>query len=83
MAISIGNDELERFRSTITGEALIDGDPGYDEARAVHNGFIDKRPALIARCRDTADVVAAVKLAREPVSRSRSGAAATTWRAGP
>ena len=40
-------------------------DAGYEEARRVHNGLIDKRPALIARCRGTADVVAAVDLARE------------------
>ena len=38
--------------------------PGYDEARRVHNGLIDKRPAIIARCRGTADVADAVKLAR-------------------
>ncbi len=41
------------------------GDPGYEEARRVWNGAIDRRPALIARCRDAADVVAAVRFARE------------------
>src|SRR5262245_2975827 len=50
--------------STFTGELLKPGDTGYDEARRVHNGLIDKRPALIARCRGTADVADAVKLAR-------------------
>jgi FAD/FMN-containing dehydrogenase len=44
---------------------LVPGHPAYDEARRVHNGLIDKRPALIARCRETADVVAAVGYARE------------------
>src|SRR5205814_1835842 len=39
--------------------------PGYDDVRRVHNGLIDKRPALIARCAGTADVADAVKLARE------------------
>jgi FAD/FMN-containing dehydrogenase len=48
-----------------TGVALAPDDAGYDEARKIHNGLIDKRPALIARCRDTADVVAAVNAARE------------------
>ena len=50
--------------STFTGELLKPGDTGYDETRRVHNGLIDKRPALIARCRGTADVADAVKLAR-------------------
>ena len=47
-----------------SGELLRPGAPGYDDARRVHNGLIDKRPALIARCRSAADVVSAVKLAR-------------------
>ena len=41
------------------------GDAGYEEARKVHNGLVDKRPALIARCHGVADVVDAVKLARK------------------
>ena len=41
------------------------GDPGYDEARTVSNGLIDRRPALIARCSGVADVVAAVNFARD------------------
>lgn len=48
-----------------TGQILQPTDAGYDEARKVHNGLIDKRPALIARCRGVADVVDAVNLARE------------------
>ncbi len=47
------------------GHLIQPGDPGYDEARKVHNAMIDKHPALIARCRDVADVVAAVNVARE------------------
>lgn len=48
-----------------SGQLLQSSDEGYDEARRVHNGLIDKRPALIARCRNVADVVDAVNLARE------------------
>ena len=45
------------------GELLEPADEGYEEARKVHNGLVDKRPALIARCRGVADVVDAVALA--------------------
>ncbi len=48
-----------------SGRLLGPDDDGYDEARRIHNGLIDKRPALIARCLGTADVAAAVDLARE------------------
>jgi FAD/FMN-containing dehydrogenase len=48
----------------ISGSVLSPVDPGYDAARAVHNGLIDRRPAVIARCRTTNDVVAALTLAR-------------------
>jgi FAD/FMN-containing dehydrogenase len=47
------------------GTLLRPGDPGFDEARRVFNGMIDRSPALIARCADADDVVAAVNLARE------------------
>src|SRR6266571_1430317 len=45
-----------------SGELLRPPDTGYDEARRVHNGLIDKRPALIARCRSAADVASTVNL---------------------
>jgi FAD/FMN-containing dehydrogenase len=51
--------------STFSGQLLKPGDVGYDEARRVHNGLIDKRPALIARCRGVADVVDAVNLSHK------------------
>jgi FAD/FMN-containing dehydrogenase len=46
------------------GEQFRPGDDGYDDARAIYNAMIDKRPALIARCSGVADVVDAVALAR-------------------
>src|SRR5947207_1014696 len=51
--------------STFSGQLLEPGAVGYDEARRVHNGLIDKRPALIARCRGVADVVDGINLAKE------------------
>jgi len=47
-----------------SGTTLSPGDDGYDEARAVFNGMIDRRPALIARCANVDDVVSVVNLAR-------------------
>ena len=57
-------DAITQLSPTFTGRLLQRNDVGYDDARRVHNGLIDKRPALIARCHGTADVVDAVKLAR-------------------
>ena len=55
---------LALLDSTFTGELIRPDDPGYDEARSLFNGLIDKRPALIARCASTADVQAALAHAR-------------------
>jgi FAD/FMN-containing dehydrogenase len=52
-------------QSTFAGELIAPGDPGYDEARRLFNGAIDKRPALIARCTGPADVRIALAHARE------------------
>ena len=49
--------------ASFRGQLLKPTDEGYEEARNVHNGLVDKRPALIARCRSVADVVDAVALA--------------------
>ncbi|TJV43188.1 MAG: FAD-dependent oxidoreductase, partial [Mesorhizobium sp.] len=52
------------FAAGIRGEVLRPGDEAYDEARRIWNGMIDRRPALIARCTGTADVIACVNFAR-------------------
>jgi FAD/FMN-containing dehydrogenase len=56
---------LSGLRDKFTGQLLVAGDAGYDAARQIWNGAIDRRPALIARCFDPADVAAAVRFARE------------------
>ena len=56
---------IERFRSRLHGELIRAGDEGYEKARRVWNGMIDKHPALIARCFGASDVVNAVAFARE------------------
>ncbi len=56
---------IDRFSQQLRGKLVRPDDAGYDEARRVWNGMIDKRPAMIAECAGTADVVAAVNFARD------------------
>jgi FAD/FMN-containing dehydrogenase len=56
---------VDALRASLRGELLDAAHPGYDAARVVWNGMIDRRPALIARCRTAADVAAAVNFARD------------------
>jgi FAD binding domain/Berberine and berberine like len=58
-------ESIDILRSAIRGELIQPTDAAYDAARAVYNGMIDKRPRLIARCVDVADVIAAVRHGRE------------------
>ena len=55
---------IAAFRASLRGELIEPGDLGYDEARTVYNRMIDRRPRLIARCADVADVMAAVNFGR-------------------
>ena len=55
----------DALRAQIAGSVLSPSDAAYDDARRVHNGLIDRRPALVARCHGTADVQAAVRFGRE------------------
>lgn len=61
----VAPEMVRALGSAFSGTVLTPGDAGYDQARRVHNGLIDKRPAGIAQCRSTEDVVAAVRFARE------------------
>ena len=56
----------DQMRASFTGELIGPGDPAYEQTRRVHNGLINKHPALIARCRTVPDVVDAVSLGRRP-----------------
>jgi FAD/FMN-containing dehydrogenase len=55
---------LKELAPSFSGQLLQPSDAGYDDARRVHNGLVDKHPAVVARCRGAADVVDAVKLAK-------------------
>jgi FAD/FMN-containing dehydrogenase len=60
------SDALAReLKRSFSGEVLTAADPGYDEARTIWNSMVDRRPAIIARCVNTDDVVASVNLARQ------------------
>jgi FAD/FMN-containing dehydrogenase len=62
---AIATHAYEDLAAAVRGSLITPADPEYDQARAVYNAMIDKRPAAIARCRDVADVISCVRFARE------------------
>ena len=56
---------IENLRSSLRGEVLEPANPAYDTTRVIWNAMIDRRPALIARCKNAADVAASIKFARD------------------
>ncbi len=60
-AVTVPSQDVEAFSTGFSGEVLHAGSPGYEEVRQIWNGMIDCRPALIARCRNPADVRNAVR----------------------
>ena len=58
-------ERVSALADRLRGRLIQKGDDGYEAGRRLHNGMIDKRPALIARCRDAGDVIAAVEFARD------------------
>ena len=56
---------IANFEAGLRGQVIKPQDQGYDEARALYNGMIDKRPRVIARCADVADVISAVNFGRD------------------
>jgi FAD/FMN-containing dehydrogenase len=64
MSTTIDDTFVRELAERTSGPVLAPHDAGYDEARAVHNGLVDKRPALIVRSRTAGDVVAALAFAR-------------------
>src|SRR5712691_10986552 len=63
--VGYGAEQLAALRAAFSGDLLEPGDDGFEQARRIHNGLIDRRPALIARCRNTADVADAVRFAQD------------------
>lgn len=58
-------EQIGQLAANLRGDLILPSDPDYESVRAVYNGMIDKRPAMIARCADVADVIAAVTFARK------------------
>src|SRR5258707_15723001 len=63
--ITLSDDALASLQSRVRGEIIRRGDDAYDASRKVYNGMIDRHPALIVRCTDVADVIAAVNFGRD------------------
>src|SRR5947207_4233644 len=64
MSTTLDSALVAELAGRVSGPVLGPRDAGYDAARAVHNGLVDRRPALIVRCWTTNDVVEALALAR-------------------
>ena len=62
---SIPQNSVTALRGKLRGTAALPGEDGYDAARTIWNAMIDRRPALVVRCEDAADIIEAVKFARE------------------
>src|SRR5438552_5349354 len=63
--VTLEETAVHDLGARLRGDLIQPGDAEYEQARKVYNGMIDKRPALIARCVDVADVIGAVNFARE------------------
>src|SRR2546430_13642892 len=61
----LNENAMADFKANLRGRLIEPGDKDYDEARKVYNGMIHKKPRLIARCADVADVIRSVNFARE------------------
>ncbi len=61
----MNQETIDKFAQRLRGTLIGRDHPDYDEVRKLYNGMIDKRPLLIARCADVADVIASVNFGRE------------------
>src|SRR5215210_4842993 len=64
MSTALDDALVTELAGQLSGSALGPGDAAYDDARAVYNGLIERKPALIVRCRTTNDVAAALAFGR-------------------
>jgi hypothetical protein len=57
--------EIKKLKASLRGELILPDSPGYDDARTIYNAMIDKKPAIIVKCANVADVISAVNFGRE------------------
>src|SRR2546428_1873364 len=65
MKKALEEDSIAELKAKLRGPVIEPDDPDYDDARKVYNAMIDKKPRLIARCADVADVIHSVSFARK------------------
>jgi len=58
-------ERIKQFEEALNGSLLLPSDEKYDETRAIWNGMIDNKPALIAQCKHVNDIIKAVNFGRE------------------
>ena len=63
--VDLKQEVLDTLKVNLRGPVLLQDDDGYEASRTIWNAMIDKKPAVIARCLGTADVITCVKFARE------------------
>jgi len=61
----LNKSAIQQFSDSLRGELILAGESGYEDARKVYNGMIDKHPKMIARCSDVADVITSVNFGRD------------------
>lgn len=61
----VAREAIDALAGEVSGDVMLPGDPGYDGARTIWNGMIDRRPGLVVRCTNPHDVVSAVRFARD------------------
>jgi hypothetical protein len=83
MSTTLDEGRVGELSGQVSGLVVSPHDAGYDEARAIHNGLVDRRPALIVRCPRPLTWSPRSSSRAAQGSRCRSGAAATTSPAAP
>src|SRR5918995_470784 len=63
--LELPEDALNGLKARLRGPVLTPADPGYEDSRTVWNSMIDRRPAVVARCLGSADVIECIRFARE------------------